>query len=81
MVQVMNNELKINPRSSVESSSQLQQATTSSSSIGLQKSYSLSLKPVLKYAFKSNGKLEETIKNDAKLMDEELPDTYGYFSY
>jgi hypothetical protein len=35
------------------------------------------LKPVLKYAFKLNGKLEETIKNDAKLMDEELPDTYG----
>ena len=79
MVQVMKNESKINPRSSVESSSQLH-ATTSSSSIGIQKSYSLSLKPVLKYAFKSNGKLDETIKNDAKLMDEELPDTYGYIS-
>ncbi len=72
----MNNELKVNPQSSLESSSQLQ-ATASSSSIGLQKNCSLSLKPVLKYAFKSNGKLEETIKNDAKLMDEELPDTYG----
>ncbi len=42
------------------------------------KSHSLSLKPVLKYVFKANGKLEETIKNDAKLMDEELPETIGY---
>jgi hypothetical protein len=72
----MNNELKVIPPSPVGSTSQLQ-ATASGSSIGLQKSYSLSLKPVLKYAFRSNGILEETIKNDAKLMDEELPDIYG----
>ena len=39
------------------------------------------MKPVLKYILKSNGKLEETIKNDAKLMNEELQDTIGYALY